>query len=179
MSIMDVFAKRCNSIRQIDIISAFLYKFLHEKINIMQSTMFEDGTNKLCFLKKALYGLKKAIRVSCQTTLNFFRKLNFNKTEADHSLFVSADQIIFIAVHLEELLCFGAHIDPCIDNIMHKPQDRSQMTNLGNVSHYLDKKTIILRQSIYLKKILEKYKMSNYRPAQIHINPCLANSFIT
>ncbi len=60
------------------------------------------------------------------------------------------------------------------------------MTDLGNVSHCLGmevdvnlgKKKITLRQSTYLKKILERYRMSDCRPVKIPISPGIANSLI-
>ena len=78
----------------------------------MQPTTFEDGTTRVCFLEKALYGLKQAPRVWYQTLLDFLRKLDFHKTEADHGLFVLADKTMFIAVYVDDLLLFGADIDP-------------------------------------------------------------------
>lgn len=62
-----------------------------------------------------------------------------------------------------------------------------QITNLGDVSHYLrieidinlDKKTITFWQSIYLKKILGRYGMSKYKPAKILISPGVINSLTT
>ncbi len=80
--------------------------------------MFEDGTNWVCFLKKALYGLKQAPRAWYQNLLDFLWKLDFHKTEANHGLFVSADKTMFIAVYMDDLLLFGADIDPRIDNVM-------------------------------------------------------------
>ncbi len=58
------------------------------------------------------------------------------------------------------------------------------MIDLGNFSHYfgmevdvdLGKKTITLRQSTYLEKILGRYGMSDCRPAKIPISPGVANS---
>ncbi len=116
-SIIGVSAKRDYQ-RQMDVITAFFYRFLDEEIYIMQPTMFEDGTTRVCFLKKALYGLKQAPRVCYQSLLDFFRKLDFQKTEADHGLFVSADITIFIADYVDNLLLFSADIDPCIDDVM-------------------------------------------------------------
>ncbi len=136
-SMMGVFAKRGYQIRQMDVITAFLYRFLDEEIYIMQLTMFEDGTTRVCFLKKALYSLKKAPRVWYQALLDFFRKLDFHKTEADHGLFVSADKTILITVYLDDLLLFGAGVDPRIDDVIQKHRDRFQMTDLGYISHYL------------------------------------------
>ncbi len=130
--------------------------------------------------------MKKAQRVWYQTLLDFLRKLDFHKTEADHGLFVSADKTIFIAVYVDHLLLFGADINLRIDDVMQNLRDRFQMTDLGDVSHYLGmkvdvnlgKKTITLRQSTYLKKILERYGMSDYRPAKIPISPEVSNSLI-
>ncbi len=115
---MGVSAKRGTRIRQMDVITSFVYGFLDEEIYIMQPTMFEDGTSRVCLLKKALYGLKQAPRVWYQTLLDFLRILDFHKTEADHVLFVSADKTIFIAVYMDDLLLFSADIDPRIDDVM-------------------------------------------------------------
>ncbi len=55
---MGVSAKRGYRIRQMDVIIAFLYGFLDEEIYIMQSTIFEDGTTRVCFLKKNIIRLE-------------------------------------------------------------------------------------------------------------------------
>ena len=64
---MGMFTKKGYRIHQIDVITAFLYRFLDEEIYIMQPTMFEDGTTWVYFLKKALYGLKQSPQVRYQT----------------------------------------------------------------------------------------------------------------
>ncbi len=80
---------------------------------------------------------------------------------------------------MDDLFLFGADIDPRIDDVMQNLRDRFQMTDLGDVSYYLGmevdvnlgKKTITLRQSTYLKKVLERYGMSDCKPAEIPISP--------
>lgn len=99
---MGISAKRGYRIRQMDVITAFLYGFLFEEIFIIQPTMFEDGTSRVCLLRKALYGLKQSPRVWYQTLMDFLKKLGFHKTEADNILFVSSDKTIFIAVYVEK-----------------------------------------------------------------------------
>ncbi len=71
-SIMGISAKKSHRIRHMDVITAFLYRFLHEKIYIMQPTTCKDGTNQVCFLKKVLYDLKQTVQVWYQTLLDFF-----------------------------------------------------------------------------------------------------------
>ena len=107
-----------------DVITTFLYGFFDEKTYIMQPIMFEDSGTGVCFLKKSLYILKKASRVWCQTFLDFFRKFDFHKTEANHGLFVSADKTIFIAVYIDDLILFDIDIDLRIDDVMQNLQDR-------------------------------------------------------
>lgn len=61
------------------------------------------------------------------------------------------------------------------------------MTDLGDVFHYLgikvdvdlNKKTMSLGQSAYLKIILDQYSMSNYKLVKILISPGVANFFIS
>ncbi len=60
----------------------------------MQQTRLEDGTTKVCFLKKTLYGFKQAPRARYQTFLDFY------KTNAVLGLFVSADKTICITVYI-------------------------------------------------------------------------------
>lgn len=100
------------------VITAFLYGFFDEEIYIMQPTMFEDSTAWVCFLKKALYSLKQFPRVWYQTFLNFLCKLDFHKTKVDHSLFVSADKTMIIAVYVDDLLLFSVDIDSRINNVI-------------------------------------------------------------
>lgn len=59
------------------------------------------------------------------------------------------------------------------------------MTNLGEISPYLDMevdveigKKISLRQTTYLRKILERFQMSDCKPASVSMNPGVANSLI-
>lgn len=76
--------------------------------------MFEDGITQVCFLKKTLYGLKQALQIWYKTFLDFFRKLDFNKIETDHSLFASADKTMFIAVYIDNLHLFGKILTPVL-----------------------------------------------------------------
>ena len=55
---MGMSAKRGYWIRQVDLITAFLYKFFDEQIYIIQLTIFEYDITQIYFLKKALYSLK-------------------------------------------------------------------------------------------------------------------------
>ena len=107
-------------------------------------------------LKKALYSLKQALHVWYETLVNFFKKFNLNKTEANHDLFVSVDKTVFIGIHSDNWLLFRMDTDPYIDEFRENLWQRTRMTELGDVFYYpwmdididFSGKTITLRQSI-------------------------------
>ena len=55
--------KRGYKIRQMDVVTAFLYGFLDETIYVEQPHFFELNSDVVCRLRKALYGLKQAPQV--------------------------------------------------------------------------------------------------------------------
>lgn len=117
-SMIGIFIKKGYRIYQINVITAFLYRFLDEKIDIMQPTIFENGITRVWLWKKALYALKQFPQVWYQTLLDQLWKLNFYITEADYGLFISTDNIMFINVYIDDLLLVNADIDFQIDNFM-------------------------------------------------------------
>lgn len=50
-------------IEQMDVKTAFLYGKVKEEIYVRQPEEFDDGTGKVCKLKRALYGLKQAPKI--------------------------------------------------------------------------------------------------------------------
>ena len=92
---MTVFAKRDYRIRQMNVIIAFLYEFLDEKMYVRQSTHMKDEISKVCLLKKTLYDLKQFSHVWYQTLQDFLQKLSFKRIETNHDFFVSIDKFIF------------------------------------------------------------------------------------
>lgn len=166
-AMMGVGVKQGFTVRHMDVVTAFLYGFLDELIYVEQPHLFVFGNNLhlVCKLIKALYGLKQSPQVWYQTLVDFLKKLGFHRLELDHGVFVSEDKKQFIAIYVDDLLLFGADI-PRLELIQKELSDRFKMTDLGNVSHYLGMevdvdvgKTITLRQTTYLKKVLEQFGM--------------------
>ena len=165
-----------------DVVTAFLYGYLDEEIYIIQPTLFEvaGGEQKVCLLRKALYGLKQSPRVWYQTLLDFLQKIGFKHTESDHGVFVSED--MFIAIYVDDLLIMGKDTLK-LQQLQAELKSRFQMTDLGEVSHYLgievdiskDRSTIALRQTTYLKKTLERFNMANCKPISTPMEPGIGN----
>lgn len=102
--------KRDYRIRHMDIVIAFLYSFHNKVIYIEQLHLFTTELNKICKLINALYGLKQAPHVCYKIFVKFLKKLKFTQLEYDHSIFVSANKQLFIAIYINDLLIFGLEI---------------------------------------------------------------------
>ncbi|SLM38385.1 Reverse transcriptase, RNA-dependent DNA polymerase [Lasallia pustulata] len=183
-AMIGVSAKRGYKIWQMDVVTAYLFGFLDEKVNIYQPTLMDDSTGRVCMLKKALYGLKQSACIWYQTLQDFLKKLCFKRVEANHGFFVSNNKSIFIAVYVDDILFFGAPNNKQIQDAIQDLQDQFQMTDLGEVSHYLgmeidnnvEKKIVTLLQSTYLKKIVSHYGFEGCRPAKVPMSPGVPNS---
>ncbi len=103
-----VSVKRGYRIRQMDVVTAFLYAFLDEVIYVEQPHLYELNLPLVCCLRKALYGLKQALQVWYQTIADFLIKLGFERLELDHGVFVSKDRQLFLALYVDDLLLFAS-----------------------------------------------------------------------
>ncbi len=180
--LMAVGVRRKFRIRHMDVVTAFLYGFLDEVIYVEQPHLFEIDIDKVCKLLKALYGLKQAPHIWYKTLVEFLWKLGLQRLELDHGIFVSEDKQLFIAVYVDDLLLFGSDLSR-LEQIQQSLRDRFKMTDLGDISHYLGMEVdyilgdkITLRQSTYLKKVLDRFDMTDCKPASLPMNPGVANS---
>ncbi len=143
--------------------------------------LFELCSEIVCRLRKALYGLKQASQFWYQTIADFLKKLGLEWLELDHGVFVSKDRQLFLALYIDDLLLFDSE-EFCLTNIQDQLRARFKITNLGEISHYLDMEVdieterISLRQTTYIKKILERFQMTDCKPSSILMNPGMANS---
>ena len=88
---------------QFDVSTAFLYGELEEEIYMHQPEGFDDGSGRVCRLKRSLYGLKQAPRCWNKRFGNFLRQLGFQQNKADPCIFmrVRGNEII-IALYVDD-----------------------------------------------------------------------------
>ena len=73
---------------QFDVSTAFLYGELEEEIYMHQPEGYDDGSGRVCKLKRSLYGLKQAPRCWNKRFASFLLKLGFTRSTADPCLFI-------------------------------------------------------------------------------------------
>ena len=132
-AIMAISIKKGYIIKHMDVVTAFLYGFLDEDIYVIQLTGFQQD-KKICKLRKALYGLKQAPRVWYQTIHDFLRKLNFERIDTDHGVYIREDMII--AIYVDDLLISGSSLI-IMDEVQRHLGNRFRITDLDIIPHYL------------------------------------------
>ncbi|CAI7851167.1 unnamed protein product [Closterium sp. NIES-53] len=76
---------------QMDISTAFLNGILEEDVYMTQPPRYEDGTGRVCKLKKSIYGLKQAPRCWYQKLAAVLEEMGFRTSSCDESLFLKGE----------------------------------------------------------------------------------------
>ena len=93
-------------IYQLDINNAFLHGDLHEEVYMHMPEGIPNPNNKVCLLKKSLYGLKQASRQWHAKLLEELRKLKYEQSKNDYSLFTKRNnqRITILVVYVDDIL---------------------------------------------------------------------------
>ncbi|GAA0171589.1 transmembrane signal receptor [Lithospermum erythrorhizon] len=96
-------------LQQLDIKNTFLNGELEEEVYMIQPPGFEDKTNKVCKLKKSLYGLKQSPRAWFDKFSNEVKTHGFRQSQADHTLLTKSigkdSKTIF--VYVDDIIAIG------------------------------------------------------------------------
>ena len=160
----------------LDVVTAFLNRDLKEVVYMEVPEGFRNSStsNKVCRLKKSLYGLCQAPRTWFEKIQGFLSDQGLSHTEADYSLFyvTSNKGIIILILYVHDLLVTGSNNEG-ICSLKQKLMQRFDMTELGNVNYYLGIKfirsdfRIFLSQKAYASQILSEFDMETCTPASV------------
>ncbi|CAI7890352.1 unnamed protein product [Closterium sp. NIES-54] len=152
--------------KQMDITTAFLNGILLEDIYMAQPDGYEDGTSRVCKLKKAVYGLKRAPRCWCKKLEEVLLSGGFRTSQADHCLFLlgEGEQLLLLLVYVDDILLFS----PSMEQIERTPKllmDNFRCKMLGDIHYYLglqierdiERRWLKMHQSHYITGVMERY----------------------
>lgn len=75
-------------LRQFDIVGAYLHGHLKEIIYMKQPPGYDDGTGRVCILKRSLYGLKQAGNVWNRELNSALSKIEFKQLKSDYCCYI-------------------------------------------------------------------------------------------
>jgi hypothetical protein len=163
-------------LHQLDVKNAFLHGDLQEEVYMEIPP--DETTEKVCRLKKSLYGLKQSPRA----WFNRFRRalcdMGYKQCNGDHTVFYrhSRRQIVVLVVYVDDIILTGDDEEE-IKPLKKKLSKEFEVKDLGQLRYFLgikiarSPKGIVLSQRKYVLDLLSETGMLGCRPASTPIDP--------
>lgn len=166
--ILSIAANKKMMLKQFDVKTAFLNGVLDETVYMKQPIGFDDGTDKVCQLKKSLYGLKQSSRCWNKKFTSLIESFGFVVSKSDPCVFVSHknNYLTILAIHVDDGLIVGDNKNN-VESLLKKLKEQFEI-KISEVKCFLgleiEQKTdssIFVHQSAYAKRILQRFNMEN------------------
>lgn len=160
---------------QMDVKSAFLYGILESPIymEVPKGVSAKNLSNKICKLKKALYGLRDAPKCWNDMFNNVIVKLGFKRSKKDPCLYISEG--IYLLLYVDDLLIFSKSCEK-LENLKENLLKNFKMTEVKNnrltflgLEITLFENRLIISQKNLIEKILKRFDMTNCKTRDIPI----------
>ena len=121
-----------------DVETAFLNGKVTTEVYVNQPKGFEDGTERVYKLSKALYGLRESPRDWYECFDKYVMKLGFRKSNVELCLYIHGkdEDIVYLLIYVDDLLICGKD-EKKINKIKILLSDRFKMKDLGEIDEYL------------------------------------------
>jgi len=170
MQIVEILLAHCChyglTVLQMDVEAAFRNCKIKSEIYVPQPRGYEDETDRVCKLDKALYGLRESPRAWYECLDKYLQELGFRKSASDYCLYILGykDDVIYVIIFVYDLLICDKNKEK-LKNIKHKLSDKFEMKDLGvvgtylgiNITHDRNKNEITLDQRKYIESLAKKY----------------------
>ncbi|GJT95850.1 retrotransposon protein, putative, ty1-copia subclass [Tanacetum coccineum] len=163
---------------QMDVKTAFLNGYLNEEVYMEQPEGFvsQKYPNRVCKLKRSIYGLKQASRQWNKRFDDEIKKFGFNQNRDEPCVYVKASgsYVTFLILYVDDILIMGNNI-PMLQDVKSYLGRCFAMKDLGEAAYILgikiyrdrSKRLIGLCQSAYIEKILKRFYMENSKRGTI------------
>jgi hypothetical protein len=98
---------------QLDVVTTFLEADTEEEIYMRPLEGFRhtdiDGEERVCLLKKSLYGLKQALRNWNKTITSWLEEYSFSQFKVDPGIyvFIKEGELYVLALYVEDIIIIG------------------------------------------------------------------------
>lgn len=157
-------------IHQMDAVTAFLQGDIEETIYLEQPEGFHDGTNRVCKLNRAMYGLKQAGRQWNKKLDRALHEFGLKNCKMDPCIYYSADLKLIIAIYVDDFLIFyekAEKLQEIMTLLSHTFKMKDMGTAKGCIGIRITQKDdcIELDQSVYIEEILKRFGMTESKPS--------------
>lgn len=156
-------------ITHLDVKTAFLNGFLKEDVLMRQPEGFikKENANKVCKLKRAIYGLKQSSRAWNLRVDEVLLKSGFKKSVYEPCLYVKQGDnnlLTIIALYVDDFLVFSNDTKGT-ESLKIQLRSEFKIKDLGEVKQFLgmkiirDDNTISLSQEQYIDQLLKRFNL--------------------
>lgn len=167
-------------ISHLDVSTAFLNGELKETIYMEQPEGFvvKGKEDKVCLLKRAVYGLKQSSRTWNEKVNDTLLSLDFIRSKTEPCVYFrnKNKNIFIIAIYVDDFLLFSNDKEEEA-HIKGELMSTFKMKDLGDAQQVLGmrirrkKNELLLDQTQYIDKILERFNMSDAKPCATPAEP--------
>ena len=160
--------------------TAFLNGLLKEDVYVAQPKGFIDPhfPDHLLYLKKALYGLKKAPRVWYDRLTQYLVSHGFIREKANQTPFIKKEdgELIVAQVYVDDII-FGSTKDKIAHGFSKLMQAEFKMSMIEELTHFLGLQVrqldsgIFLSQSKYAKNLVKKFDLESASSVRTPMSP--------
>lgn len=160
-------------VHHMDVKSAFLYGDIKEEVYVKLPLGHKDRDCKVGKLNKSLYGLRKSPKCWNIKFDSVVAEKGFIRSQNDSCLYVkcSSEYKLYLLVFVDDICIFGTNQSEVQDLKLYL-SSKFSMKDLGVMTNYLGIEVTQdltngvtkLSQSNYLKKVVEKFQMSESKP---------------
>ena len=166
-------------VHQMDVKCAFLQGDLEEEIYMQQPEGFidKDHPNKVCRLRKSIYGLKQSARCWNLAINTFLKNTGYVQSNTDSCIYAKSfdkdgkKHLIFIAIYVDDVI-LASNDGSTLNKEKAKLSKHFEMVNQGEIHFCLGmtikrnraKKILSIDQRAYLENVLKRFKMHESKP---------------
>ncbi|CAL1371828.1 unnamed protein product [Linum trigynum] len=171
--LLSVAVKRGWDLHQLDVNNAFLYGDLEEEVYMQIPQGFgSPGDNRVCRLRKSIYGLKQASRNWYHKFTASLSELGFKPSRADHSLLIyrRGDAFMEALIYVDDVILTG-NDTVFINHVKKFLDERFSIKDLGSLKYFLGIEVarladgLVLNQRKYTLDILSDAGVTGARPS--------------
>lgn len=172
-TLLSIVAAEDFELHQLDVKTAFLNGELEETIYMKQPQGYEEGgSNTVCRLNKAIYGLRQAPRAWHTRLKKELEDMGFVASEADPGLYVLHTKTgkVYALVYVDDILV-AARSAAEMDGVKQRLMEAFDVRDLGESSFFLGmeierdraEKTLKLSQKRLTSELVDKYGLADVK----------------
>lgn len=177
--LLTVAAREKMLVKHVDVKTAYLHGDLDETIYMrLPPGVRPVEENAVCLLKKSLYGLKQSARMWNIKIDGVLKRMGFRQAESDPCLYIrkQGGKSAFVLIYVDDMLVVCQE-EREYKYIMKTLGDQFDLTELGDVKHYLGiqiERTndgFYLNQGAYIRKMANRFGLENAKKSNIPMDP--------